>query len=100
MRSLTIALALMLGTSPALAERCLDMKDARETHFTSNLVMTVETKDRRHYTVTFREGCAVHRFPLTWFVYEQWTLQCVGRGDVMPTNDKGPCFVQSVQQTS
>src|SRR5436190_22127547 len=96
MRSWTVAMAFMLGTSPALADRCLDMKDARETHFRSDLVMQVETKDRRFYTVTFRKGCAVQRFPLPYFVYEQWTLKCVGSGDVMPTNGRGPCFVQSV----
>jgi hypothetical protein len=100
MRSLTVALALFLGTSPAFADRCLDMKDADSTHFTSDLVMTVQTKDRRHYTVTFREGCVVNRYPLTHFVYEQWTLQCVTRGDAIPTNGKGPCFVQSVRQNT
>ena len=98
MRSLIIATALVLGTSPALADRCLNMKDATSTHFKSDRVMTVETKDRRLYTVTFRNACAAHQYPLTHFVYEQWTLQCVGRGDAIPTNDKGPCFVQSVRQ--
>jgi hypothetical protein len=98
MRLFTIALALMLGTPPAFADRCLDIKDAEWTHFKSNTVMTVRTRDRRLYTVTFHNGCAVHQYPLTHFVYEQWTLQCVGKGDVFPTNDKGPCFVQSIHQ--
>lgn len=100
MRTLIATAAIVALASPAFADRCLDMKDADRTHFTSDRVMTVTTKDRRFYTVTFRKGCVVQKYPLTHFVYEQWTLECVKRGDVFPTNSHGPCFVESIQQSA
>ncbi|HEX2593110.1 MAG TPA: hypothetical protein VHL34_16535 [Rhizomicrobium sp.] len=100
MKLLIVALSLTLAASPALADRCLNLKDVTSTHFVNDQTMTVKTKQNRKYTVTFTNACAAKQWPQTYFVYEQWTQQCVTKGDAIPTNNYGPCFVRSVTQNS
>ncbi len=99
MRLITaLSLAAVMAATPALAgNACLDITQATTMKFVSERTMIVNTRTHRAFTVTFRNACAVSRFPNTHFVYETWTVQpCLHRGDVLPTNDLGACFVDTV----
>jgi len=92
-----IVTAALLSSVPALAgEECLKVRDIDTMTAVDAKTMLVNRFKKQSYEVKFRGSCA-YRYPNTFFVYETWKLgQCLDKGDVLPTNGWGPCFIDSV----
>ncbi len=93
-----LSIAAVTVASPALAGKvCLDIAKVTNIKHVSEKIMIVSTRSHQAFTVTFRNMCPAGRWSNTFFVYEPWTLQpCLHSGDVLPTNNMGPCFVDTV----